>query len=135
MRTAVVSNPILPSTGSAMEIGGAEGQIGFPVMILIMLAVFLVVWFVLNKRNTAGMCMRSAETRKRAYASGVKVDRVKMSVYVICSGLAGLAGVMRGRAHRGWAAEHWRWIRTGYDRRRSHRRNQPPAELERWWER
>lgn len=77
------------------EIGGAEGQIGFPVMILIMLAVFLVVWFVLNKTKYGRYVYAIGGNEEAAYASGVKVDRVKMSVYVICSGLAGLAGVMQ----------------------------------------
>lgn len=77
------------------EIGGSGSGDGFPVMIIIMIVIFLITWFTLNKTKYGRYIYAIGGNEEAAYASGVKVDIIKFSVYLICSGLAGVAGVMQ----------------------------------------
>lgn len=74
-------------------IGGGD-LLGIPVPILIFAAVILASAFVLNKTRIGRYMYAVGGNEKAAYASGVRVNTVKLIAYMICSGLAAVAGIV-----------------------------------------
>jgi ribose/xylose/arabinose/galactoside ABC-type transport system permease subunit len=86
--------PISNLSDSFNFIGGGE-LFGIPFPIIIFLVVFIVSHFILSKTKFGRYIYAIGGNEEAARASGVKVKKVKTLVYVICSGLAGLAGVIQ----------------------------------------
>jgi inositol transport system permease protein len=74
-------------------IGGGELIIPFP--IIIMIVILLISAFILSKTKFGRYVYAIGGNEEAARASGIKVHKIKTIVYVICSGLAGLAGVIQ----------------------------------------
>lgn len=75
-------------------IGGGE-FFGIPFSIIIMVVVFFIALFVLNKTKFGRYVYAIGGNEEAARACGIKVNKTKMLVYVICSCLAGLAGIVQ----------------------------------------
>lgn len=75
-------------------IGGGE-FLGIPFSIIIMIVIFFIALFVLNKTKFGRYVYAIGGNEEAARACGIKVNKTKMLVYVICSCLAGLAGIVQ----------------------------------------
>ncbi|MFC4599491.1 ABC transporter permease [Cohnella hongkongensis] len=85
--------PISNLSPSFNAIGGTVFGVQIPV--LIVLVVFLLSLFVLNKTVFGRYVYAVGGNEEAARASGIHVHRIKLYVYVLCGGLAGVAGIMQ----------------------------------------
>ena len=85
--------PITNLSDSFNAIGGGN-LLGVPLPILIFILVIVVSSFVLKQTRLGRYMYAVGGNEKAAFASGVRVNSVKMIAYMICSGLAGLAGIV-----------------------------------------
>lgn len=85
--------PVTNLSESFNTIGGGDLW-GVPIPILIFILVIIVASFVLNQTRIGRYMYAVGGNERAAYASGVRVNTVKMIAYMICSGLAGLAGIV-----------------------------------------
>lgn len=85
--------PITNLSESFNAIGGGNVG-GVPIPILIFILVIIVATFLLNQTRVGRYMYAVGGNERAAYASGVQVNRVKMIAYMLCSGLAGLAGIV-----------------------------------------
>lgn len=93
---ALVASEGRPVTGLSDGfnfIGGGDVA-GVPVPILIFAGVILVASFLLNKTRIGRYMYAVGGNERAAYASGVRVNTVKLTAYTICSGLAAVAGIV-----------------------------------------
>lgn len=72
--------------------GGAIGGIPFPIVILVL--TFILCAVLLSKTTWGRYMYAVGGNELAARASGINVNKVKMMVYTICGGLAGLAGIL-----------------------------------------
>lgn len=85
--------PVTNLSDSFNYIGGGS-LLGVPVPILIFSAIILVSSFLLNKTRIGRYMYAVGGNEKAAYASGVPVNTVKVVSYMICSGMAAIAGIV-----------------------------------------
>jgi len=85
--------PVTNLSDSFNAIGGGN-LAGIPIPILIFALVIVLAILLLNHTRIGRYMYAVGGNEKAAYASGVRVDRVKMVAYVVCSGLAALAGIV-----------------------------------------
>lgn len=72
--------------------GGSVLGIPFPILILV---VFFILCTLLLKKTVLGRYIYAVGGNEQAAtASGIRVNKVKMAVYTLCGGLAGLAGIL-----------------------------------------
>lgn len=72
-----------------------QGSLGFiPIPIIIMLAIGVLTWFLLQKCKFGRYIFAIGGNEKAALASGVNVKRTKLIAYIYSGALAGLAGVV-----------------------------------------
>lgn len=91
--TLTEGQPIVDSALSFRDLG--NGYIaGIPVPVIVMLGVYLVSWFVLERTKFGRHVYAVGGNPEAARLAGVRVKRVLTSVYVIAGALAGLAGVI-----------------------------------------
>jgi len=67
---------------------------GIPVMILIVAAVGIFSWFLLRRTVFGENVIAVGGSEETAWLSGIRVNRVKVAVYALSGGLAGLAGLI-----------------------------------------
>ncbi|MCU0338445.1 MAG: ABC transporter permease [Spirosomaceae bacterium] len=72
--------------------GGAVGGVPFPIVILIV--VFIVCHLILKKTVLGRYIYAIGGNENAAKAAGIEVNKVKMTVYMMCGLLAGLAGIL-----------------------------------------
>lgn len=85
--------PVTNLSESFNAIGGGDLW-GVPIPILIFIMVIILSSFLLNQTRIGRYMYAVGGNERAAYASGVRVNTVKMIAYMICSGLAGLAGIV-----------------------------------------
>jgi inositol transport system permease protein len=73
---------------------GSGTVLGIPILILIFILVFAVCSIILNKTVLGRYIYAIGGNEQAARASGINIDRVKLSVYSISGLLAGLAGIL-----------------------------------------
>lgn len=73
---------------------GTGDVLGIPVPILVLLAVFAGAWFVLSQTRFGRHVYAVGGNPHAAKVSGLPVERIRLMVYVISGGLAGLAGMI-----------------------------------------
>jgi inositol transport system permease protein len=73
---------------------GSGTVFGIPVLILIFILVFALCSIILNKTVLGRYIYAVGGNEQAARASGINIDRVKLSVYSISGLLAGLAGIL-----------------------------------------
>jgi ribose transport system permease protein len=67
---------------------------GVPVMVLIVAAVGVISWLLLRKTVFGENVIATGGSEETAWLSGIRVQRVKIYVYAISGGMAGLAGLV-----------------------------------------
>jgi ribose/xylose/arabinose/galactoside ABC-type transport system permease subunit len=85
--------PISNLSPSFNAIGGS--LLGIQIPILIVLVLFLISAFVLNKTVFGRYIYAVGGNEDAARASGISVHRIKLYVYILCGGLAGVAGIIQ----------------------------------------
>lgn len=92
----VISNgrPISNLTDSFRIIGGGSLLTYIPIMSLIMIACYLLGYFILNKTKFGRYIYAIGGNEKAARVSGLKVDQVKAIVYIVSSVFSALAGLV-----------------------------------------
>lgn len=85
--------PVSNLSDSFNFIGGGE-LLHIPIPILLFGAVILLSTVILNYTKTGRYVYAVGGNENAAKASGINVHSIKMFTYVICSGLAGLAGIV-----------------------------------------
>lgn len=73
---------------------GGGSLLGVPVPILIFGAIIIAASLLLNKTRIGRYMYAVGGNELAAYASGVRVNTVKLIAYMICSGMAALAGIV-----------------------------------------
>jgi ribose transport system permease protein len=86
-------NDFRPFGDPFYELGGGD-TFGLPNPFIIFLAFTAVAWLVLTRTVFGRQLYAIGGNEKAARLSGLEVDRVKISVYVISSVLAGIAGII-----------------------------------------
>jgi inositol transport system permease protein len=85
--------PITNLSESFNAIGGGN-VLGVPIPILVFIMVAVIATLLLNQTRIGRYMYAVGGNEKAAYASGVRVNQTKMIAYMLCSGLAGLAGIV-----------------------------------------
>ena len=73
---------------------GSGAVLGVPFPIIILIATFAVCAMVLKKTVLGRYMYAVGGNEQAAQAAGIQVNKVKMTVYTICGGLAALAGIL-----------------------------------------
>lgn len=73
---------------------GTGNILGVPMPVVMLMIVFLVSWWVLNRTRFGRYIYAVGGNPHAAVTSGINVSRLRLLVYVISGGLAGLAGMM-----------------------------------------
>ena len=74
---------------------GNGNLLGIPIPVLILAGVFGISYFVLRRTTFGRYVYAVGGNEEAARASGIGTQRIKIAVYAICSGLAGLAGIIQ----------------------------------------
>jgi ribose transport system permease protein len=83
------------SAGAAIFDGFGKGMLWeIPVPVIVFFVFFGIFMFVLSKTVTGRKIYATGSNEKAAMFSGINVDKVKISVSVLCSTLAGFAGII-----------------------------------------
>src|SRR5690606_24515074 len=85
--------PVTNLSDSFNAIGGGN-VMGIPIPILIFVSVIVFASILLNQTRIGRYMFAVGGNEKATYASGIRVNRGKVIAYMICSGLAGLAGII-----------------------------------------
>ncbi len=85
--------PISNLSDSFNFIGGGV-VFGVPFPILILIVVFIISYLLLKKTVFGRYVYAIGGNEQAAFASGINVTKIKMSVYALCGTLAGLAGIL-----------------------------------------
>lgn len=91
--TMTDGQPIVSNTLSFRDIGNGY-LAGIPVPVVIMIIVYVVAWFVLERTRYGRHVYAVGGNAEAARLAGINVKRVLTSVYVIAGACAGLAGVI-----------------------------------------
>lgn len=67
---------------------------GLPVMVIIVAVIGVLCWLLLRKTVVGENVIATGGSEETAWLSGIRVNRVKIIVYALAGGLAGLAGLM-----------------------------------------
>lgn len=67
---------------------------GIPIMVIIVVIVAILCWLLLRKTVVGENVIATGGSEETAWLSGIRISRVKITVYALAGGLAGLAGLM-----------------------------------------
>jgi len=91
--TITDGQPIVSSDLNFRDLG--NGYLGgIPIPVIVMVIVYLIVWFILERTRYGRHVYAVGGNIEAAKLAGVRVKRVVTSVYVLAGALAGLAGVI-----------------------------------------
>lgn len=85
--------PVSNLSDSFNFIGGGQ-FLGIPMPIFILIVMFVVCAVLLNKTIAGRYMYAIGGNEQAARASGIPLNKIKMIVYTLCGGLAGLAGIL-----------------------------------------
>ncbi|RJG41092.1 ABC transporter permease [Mesorhizobium sp. DCY119] len=91
--TITAGQPIVSSDLNFRNVGNGY-LAGIPVPVLIMIVVYVIAWFILERTRYGRHVYAVGGNPEAAKLAGVRVNRVTTSVYVIAGACAGLAGVI-----------------------------------------
>jgi len=80
--------PLLKFFGNAIDIGGARITFG----VLLMIALFVVLWYMLNKTAWGRHVYAIGDDMEAAELSGIRTDRTLVSVYMLAGLVCAIAG-------------------------------------------
>ncbi len=86
--------PVISLTEAYKQIGGGYvlGRLAVPVVIFVFL--ILLAMFVLNYTRFGRHIYAVGDNENSARASGLRIERIKWAVYIICGAMSGLAGMV-----------------------------------------
>lgn len=85
--------PISNLSDSFNFIGGGD-VFGIPFPIIVLIIVFIISYLLLKNTVFGRYVYAIGGNEQAAWASGINVNKIKMSVYALCGTLAGLAGIL-----------------------------------------
>lgn len=85
--------PILDVNGAPIDLP-FWGEVAIPLPFLILIGVSVLAWAFLDRTIWGRYLLALGRSEEAARYSGIKTDRMVISAYVICAGLAGLGGVL-----------------------------------------
>ncbi|MCG5480946.1 ABC transporter permease [Sinorhizobium alkalisoli] len=91
--TLTAGQPIVSSSLSFKALGSGY-FVGIPIPVYVMIAVYLVAWYLLERTRFGRHVYAVGGNPKAARLAGIKVSRILTSVYVIAGTCAGLAGLI-----------------------------------------
>jgi ribose transport system permease protein len=72
-----------------------QGYLGIvPIPVLIMVIIFIIGWIFLNRTKTGRYIYGLGGSREAVRLSGVSIERIEVLVFIICSLLTGIAGII-----------------------------------------
>ena len=104
LNLAITDGKAVSGLSPAFESLGQGHVFGLPIPLIIAAALAVVIGYLLNNHRFFRQLYFIGGSPKGARVSGVNVRRVKVSVYILCAGLAGLAGVLGASKY---GAAHW----------------------------
>ncbi len=84
----------IPNLSRGFRFIGQGDLLGIPMPILLLLGVFAIFYFILARTTYGRYVYAVGGSEKSAKTSGISTRAITFSVYVICGGLAGLAGLI-----------------------------------------
>jgi ribose/xylose/arabinose/galactoside ABC-type transport system permease subunit len=73
----------------------AQGYIGaIPVPVVILFVAYALAWLVLNRTRFGRHIYLTGDNREAAFRAGIATNRIRLTVFLIAGGLAGLGGVI-----------------------------------------
>jgi putative xylitol transport system permease protein len=84
----------IPNLSPGFRFIGQGDLLGVPMPIWLLLAVFAIFFFILSSTTYGRYVYAVGGSEKSAKTSGISTRSITFSVYVICGGLAGLAGMI-----------------------------------------
>ena len=69
--------------------------LGIPIAVVIAFAMYVVAWFATTRTQFGAHLFASGDNREAAYRSGIKVQRIRLFVFILAGALAGFAGLMQ----------------------------------------
>lgn len=69
--------------------------IGIPIAVVIAFAMYIVAWFATTRTQFGAHLFATGDNREAAFRSGIKVQRIRLFVFVLAGALAGFAGLMQ----------------------------------------
>jgi ribose/xylose/arabinose/galactoside ABC-type transport system permease subunit len=69
--------------------------IGIPIAVVIAFAMYVVAWFATTRTQFGAHLFATGDNREAAFRSGIKVQRIRLFVFVLAGALAGFAGLMQ----------------------------------------
>ncbi|MCU1603593.1 MAG: Monosaccharide-transporting ATPase [Modestobacter sp.] len=91
--TMTDGQPIVSNTLSFRDIGNGYVA-GIPAPVVVMIAVYVVIWFLLERTRFGRQVYAVGGNAEAARLAGINVRRVTTAVYVIAGACAGLAGII-----------------------------------------
>ncbi|MBO0663098.1 ribose ABC transporter permease [Jiella sp. MQZ9-1] len=91
--TLTEGRPIV-SSDLSFKVLGSGYFLGIPVPVYVMIAVYLIAWFLLERTRYGRHVYAVGGNPKAARLAGIKINRIVTSVYVIAGICAGLAGLI-----------------------------------------
>ena len=73
---------------------GQTKFIGIPTPVWFMIGIFIITWYLLNHTKFGRYLYAIGGNEEAARASGIQINKVKMTAYLICGLFTGLAGVL-----------------------------------------
>ncbi len=89
----------LPDNFRALGRGGIEDLFGlreFPYAVIILVVMGVIYWLVMHRLNFGKQIFSIGDNPRAARLSGVRVEAVRISTFIICGASAALAGIMLG---------------------------------------
>lgn len=85
--------PVMTGLGSYILLG--QGNLGFlPISVIIMAAVYLIAWYILKYVKFGRYIYAIGGNEEAARASGIRIDRIKLIVFVINGIIVSIAGMV-----------------------------------------
>ena len=69
--------------------------LGIPIAVVIAFAMYVVAWFATTRTQFGAHLFASGDNREAAFRSGIKVQRIRLFVFILAGALAGFAGLMQ----------------------------------------
>ena len=83
-----------PKDNFAFKFLGKGQFLGIPFQVILFALTFLILWIILNKTALGRKIYAVGGNEKASFISGINIDKVKISVYVISSFMAVLSGLV-----------------------------------------
>lgn len=69
--------------------------VGIPISVVIAFAMYTVAWFATTRTQFGAHLFATGDNREAAFRSGIKVQRIRLFVFILAGALAGFAGLMQ----------------------------------------